>query len=643
MIPHAEQAAGTRSRRRAFSLPGAIVALLVTLLATMGMSAPAGWAGGLRPGVVLLAFHPGVSAARRHAIERSVGAAAARRLGPAVKPAGGTRAIPIPLELRVPRGRVLAAVERLRGYGEIAYAEPDYPMQASAAPSDPEFSLQWGDSNVGQPIPTQEAKQKLGPPAAGVPGADDGALKAWGVSTGSPSIVIGEADTGVEYEHPDLAANIWSNPLLIGGCPLTTHGYDVLNDTCYPIDDDTIYGGHGTHVAGIMGAVGNNGIGVAGINWRTTILPVKWLNSEAKGDTEHLIKALQWLLKAKQEGVNIRVVNDSATFEETAYSQALSDEIDELGANGILFVTAAGNTGDNNDELSKRRYPCGYDRPTEICATATDNKDELPTWANYGPTTVDLAAPGVNIYSTLREGEYGYLSGGSMAAAQVSGAAALILSVAPSLTPQQLKAEILGHVDPLPTLAGKVITGGRLDVCQAMPGCRAEPPAPAPTPAPPAEQPAPPPQPPAISGLTISPRAFVAARPASRRRKGSAGRTGAAISYTDSQPALTTFTILRIAPGVKSASNRCVKPRSRHPVPRSRRCTRYVFVGAFSRRDRAGRNSSRFRGLLNGRELEPGRYRLRAVPALEGRIGRPVAATFRITRETDNDRGGTRA
>ena len=124
----------------------------------------------------------------------------------------------------------------------------------------------------------------------------------------------------------------------------------------------------------------------------------------------------------------MRVVNDSATFVGTAYSQALSDEIDVLGANDILFVTAAGNTGDNNDNPSVRRYPCGYDRPNEICVTASDQNDRLPTWANYGATTVDLAAPGNNVYSTLRSGTYGYVSGGSMASPQVAGAAALILA-----------------------------------------------------------------------------------------------------------------------------------------------------------------------------------------------------------------------
>jgi subtilisin family serine protease len=356
------------------------------------------------------------------------------------------------------------------------------PFASAATPNDPSFPLQWGSSNTGQLIPTQESEEELGPAAKGTPGADDRALEGWGVTTGSRSIVIGVVDTGVDYNDSDLAANIWSNPGGIGGCPSGSHGFNLLEPLrkCTPLDEEpggaSGYGGHGTHVAGIIGAVGDNGAGVTGINWQASILPVKWLSSASTNtnSTEVLIKALEAVVAAKQAGVNVRVVNDSATFLGTPYSQALANEIDTLGANNILFVTAAGNTGDNNDVEKVRRYPCGYDRPTEICVTATDNNDKLPNWANYGPNTVDLAAPGVSIYSTLRNGAYGYLSGGSMAAAQVSGAAALILSAQPSLSVTQLKDRILDDVQTLPALAGKVRTGGRLDVARALPGAVAQ-------------------------------------------------------------------------------------------------------------------------------------------------------------------------
>jgi subtilisin family serine protease len=399
-------------------------------------------------GVVLVGFTPGAAAADRRSAEGAAHAVNARAL---------TSNIEL---LNVGNGRVPAAIAALRGRAGVRYAEPDYFQTENAVPNDPSFGLQWGFRNTGQTVNG----------VAGTPGADEQAVPAWSVGTGSRSIVVAEVDSGVDYTHPDLAANVWSNPGGINGCAAGTHGYNIIAATCDPMDDETVYGGHGTHVAGIIGAVGNNSVGVTGVNWKTTILPVKWLNSSGSGTTSDLISALDWVLKAKQAGVNVRVVNDSATFVGTAPSQALSDEIDLLGQNNILFVTAAGNTGDNNDDPAKRRYPCGYDRPTEICVTASNQADQLPSWANYGPSTVDLAAPGNNIYSTLRGGKYGYISGGSMASPQVAGAAALILSKA-SLSTSDLKADILGNVDPLPALSGLVRTGGRLDVCKAMPGC----------------------------------------------------------------------------------------------------------------------------------------------------------------------------
>jgi subtilisin family serine protease len=425
------------------------------------------------PGVVLVGFRPGTSTLEREQIERWAGARAGHRLDTltALNPSAARleRRLGASFLVRVRPGRVYAVVARLRSRRRwVRYAEPDFILQASAhlrsvnLPNDPSFPLQWGDYNTGQSVNG----------TTGTAGADDGAARAWARSTGNRSIVIGEVDTGVDYTHPDLAANIWTNPGGVGGCPAGTHGYNVVASTCDPMDDDTVYGGHGTHVAGIMGAVGNNGVGVAGMNWQTTILPVKWLDSNASGTTSQLISALNWVLEAKQAGVNVRVVNDSATFVGTAYSQALSDEIDTLGANGILFVTAAGNTGQDNDNPSTPRYPCNYDRPTEICVTASDQNDQLPSWADYGPHTVDLAAPGNNIYSTLRDDSYGYIDGGSMAAAQVSGAAALILSVQ-NLTPTALKARILASADRISAMAGLTRTGARLDVCAAIPGCTA--------------------------------------------------------------------------------------------------------------------------------------------------------------------------
>lgn len=455
MIPH-------RHRLAAWPLVGAVGAALAWGAAPVGAVAAA--PGEYRPGVVLVGFEPEVAPARRRAIEagsslvrRGRTLVSARRLaasGPRMRDVGPLK------RLRVNPGSEARVVRYLDARAGVRFAELDYMLHADAVPDDPAFGLQWGFLNTGQTVNG----------TAGVTGADERAVAAWNREKGSRSVVVAVVDSGVDYNHPDLAANVWRNPGMVGGCPAGTRGRNVRAGTCDPMDDETVFGGHGTHVAGIVGAVGNNGVGVTGVNWRTTILPVKWLDSHGNGSTAQLISALDWVLAAQADGVNVRVVNDSATFIGTSFSQALSEEIDLLGANDILFVTAAGNSGDDNDDLAVRRYPCGYGRPSEICVTASDQHDRLPTWANYGASTVDLAAPGVNVYSTLRNGGYGYVSGGSMASPQVAGAAALILAGG-SQPVAALKAAILDRVTGLPALAGVVETGGRLNVCAALPGC----------------------------------------------------------------------------------------------------------------------------------------------------------------------------
>src|SRR2546421_3118556 len=285
------------------------------------------------------------------------------------------------------------------------------PAALGATPNDPSFELQWGAQNTGQLVPEQEPPEEVvGKALPGTPGADDRAVKAWNVTTGSPSIVIGELDTGVEYNHADLAANIWSNPLPgYGSCPPGSHGFNVVEPVsrCDPVDRDTGYGGHGTHVAGIMGAVGGNGKGVAGMNWRTTILPVRFVKSGRDGGApKQLVEAIEWLVWVKNQGVNIRVVNDSPTAP-GAEPAEVRTAIELLGRNNILFVTAAGNS-------HAEHFPCS-DLPNEICVTASNDHDELPSWANFG-AGIDLAAPCGGILSTLREPgpePFGHLTGGS--------------------------------------------------------------------------------------------------------------------------------------------------------------------------------------------------------------------------------------
>lgn len=479
-------------------------------------------------GIVLIGFRPGVSETRRRALERAVHA---RQLRPLLVIGSRTRAqralarrIGTSFVLRVAPDAVLSATRALRReHRWVRYAEPNYifgpaqsgasirpaarPNAASAAspapctgggqppsgaviPNDTYFGCQWGSLNTGQTITgaTPCGGGTTPCPINGTWGDDDHVTQAWRISTGSRSIVIGELDSGVDYNHPDLNANIWTNPGGIGGCPAGTRGFDVVgaSSPCNPMDDNaappTSYGGHGTHVAGIMGALGDNGVGVAGVNWSTTILPVKAVDSNLYGSDATLIAGINKFMAAKTAGVNIRIVNYSPVQDSTPNDPALSQAIQALGAPpfNILFVTAAGGAvwpdGEDwngvNDDTSPH-YPCSFDLSNEICVAGSNQNGQLASWTNYGAQSVDLAAPGDNILSTLLYQPYGYISGVSMAAPQVSGAAALILSVDPTLSLSSLKADILGHVTPLTprSLPGTVRTGGTLNICAAMPGC----------------------------------------------------------------------------------------------------------------------------------------------------------------------------
>ena len=430
-----------------------------------------------RDGTVLVKFRSDISIDRQKSIVSAVGGRFIKHMGEsAFKQIGEGVSV-----VNVGSGRVSAAIEKLKELNFVLYVEPDYrsaPLSEVRSPfelsggalangnvtgggmltNDPGVGLQWALQNTGQQVNG----------VTGMPGADERAVAAWSATTGTNSVVIAVLDTGVQYSHPDLWTNMWNNAGGINGCAAGTHGYNVLTGLCDPMDDDSEYNGHGSHVAGILGAVGNNGLGVSGLSWTTSIMAVKWVDGTGAGFTSDLISAMDWVINAKHAGVNVRVVNDSQTFWGTAFSEALSDEIDLLTANDILFVTAAGNTAENNDTTP--RYPCSYDRPGMICTAASDQNDNLWMNSNFGAITVKLAAPGANIYSTLRSSDYGFISGCSMAAAQVSATAALILSYG-YLPVLDLRSTILSNVDPLSSLTGLVATGGRLNACNAVPGC----------------------------------------------------------------------------------------------------------------------------------------------------------------------------
>ncbi len=436
---------GARSSLSSLGIACAFAVAVSTIVAPGSALASGGQHRHAAHSDVLVAFRPFVSEAAAARLAARVGARLVRTIGV------GTHV------LAVPPGRVGPTAAALRRIAGVRYAEPDFVQTLDGAPNDPSFGAQWGMQNIGQVVNG----------VSGKPGADISAGPAWDVTTGSASVVVAELDSGVDYNHPDLSANVWTNPGGVGGCDAGTRGYNSIAGACDPMDDE----GHGTHVAGILGAVGDNGLGVSGIDPITTILPVKWTDSTGHGTTSNLIAAMDWVLQAKAAGVDVRVVNDSATFIGTAFSQALLDEINALGSAGILFVTAAGNSSQNNDVTV--RYPCDYRTTNEICVGASDQNDRKASFSNWGPGSVDLAAPGKSIYSTLPGGAYGFMDGTSMAAPMVAGAAALVLS-RQDLSVADLKSDILGSVDVLASLQGKVRTGGRLNVCRALVGCANE-------------------------------------------------------------------------------------------------------------------------------------------------------------------------
>ncbi|HEU0173127.1 MAG TPA: S8 family serine peptidase [Blastocatellia bacterium] len=356
-----------------------------------------------------------------------------------------------------------ALLKMLSNLPGVEYAEANYVVHTTLTPNDTRFGEMWGLNNTGQTVGGQ----------VGVAGADISAVQAWDVSTGSTSIVVGVIDTGVDFNHTDLAANIWSAPsaftVTVGGqtitCPAGSHGFNAVANTCSPLDDNN----HGTHTSGTIGARGNNSSGVVGVNWNTRIMGLKFLSASGSGNTADAIECIQFAIQAKQTfgaNANVRVLSNS--WGGGGFSQALLDAINAANSNDMLFVCAAGNNNGNNDTTAF--YPANYNAPNVVSVAATDNRDAKSSFSNFGATTVDLGAPGTNILSTVPNGGFAVFSGTSMATPHVSGAAALVLSKC-SLSTANLKANLMNNVDPVSSLAGRTVTGGRLNVDKAIRAC----------------------------------------------------------------------------------------------------------------------------------------------------------------------------
>ncbi|MCI0376699.1 MAG: S8 family serine peptidase [Gemmataceae bacterium] len=350
----------------------------------------------------------------------------------------------------------------------VLYAEPNYVLRLTVAPNDPGYADMWNLENTGQ--------------SGGTPDADIDAERAWDVGTGSSQVVVAVIDTGIDYNHPDLAANIWVNPGEIAGDGQDNdgngyiddvHGYDFANNDGNPLDDN----GHGTHVAGTIGAVGNNGIGITGVNWNVSIMGVKVFAGDGSADVDEMIAGIYYA------AANGAIVSNNSWAATGTFPQALYDAFAAARDAGQIVVAAAGN-GDEfgngfNIDVSPV-YPAAFELDNVIAVAATDHTDDLSTFSNFGVVSVDLAAPGESILSTLPDNSYGVFSGTSMATPHVTGVVALVWSLHPSWTYQQVIDQVLGTVDPLPELVGITVTGGRLNVAAAV-GNPEPPPPPPPT------------------------------------------------------------------------------------------------------------------------------------------------------------------
>ncbi len=356
---------------------------------------------------------------------------------------------------------VSEAVSAYEASPEIEYAEPNFLLKPAAVPNDPSFSMMYALNNTGQ--------------TGGVKDADIDAPKAWDTTTGSDDVVVAVIDEGVDISHPDLRDKIWTNAAEVAGNGVDddgngyvddVNGWDFVNDDASVYDPDPLTGTgdeHGTHVAGTIAAAGDNGTGITGVSWRTRIMPLKFLGVDG-GYTSDAIEAINY---AVDKGVKI----SNNSWGGGGKSQALQDAIARADSSGHLFVAAAGNggadgVGDDNDAAP--HYPSSYSNPNIVAVAATDDRDTLASFSNFGVTSVDLAAPGVRILSTLPGDAYGSYSGTSMATPHVTGVAALVKSRNLTLGDAKIKAKLLKRVDEKGGLAGKVLAGGRLNAARAV-------------------------------------------------------------------------------------------------------------------------------------------------------------------------------
>lgn len=358
----------------------------------------------------------------------------------------GFSLVPGLYEARLTGTTVPRALQALSANNLVATASPNIKIEIARTPNDPSFSRLYGMNNTGQ--------------TGGRADADIDAAEAWDRATGTGGTVVAVIDTGIDYRHPDLAANMWTNTREIAGNGRDDdgngyvddiYGYNFVANNGNPLDDN----GHGTHVSGTIAGVGDNGIGVAGVNWRGKLMALKFLDSTGSGYVSDAVAALDYAVR-----MGAKISNNS--WGGGGADPLLSRAISNARAAGHIFVAAAGNESANNDVTAS--YPANYNYDNVVSVAAVDHNDNLAYFSNYGATSVDIAAPGVGIYSTLPNNSYGTYSGTSMATPHVTGALSLLWDSEPSLTYRQVIDRLYAGADRLTSLSNRVAGSRRLNV-----------------------------------------------------------------------------------------------------------------------------------------------------------------------------------
>ena len=424
--------------------------MIAAVLAVLLGGAPPAKAPPAAPAELIVRFEAGATASERREAREDAGTRLERAL-----PVRGMQLV------ETEAGASVSEAERaLETQAGVLYAEPNVTRRAFLRPDDPYFGLLWGLDNTGQPIRG----------SAGTVDADSDVAEAWDLSVeGRPTVAV--ADSGVEVGHPDLAPNVWSNPAESGsgreangvdddgnGRVDDWQGWDFVSGDNDPADEN----GHGTHVAGTIGADRGNGLGVAGVVDGARLMPLRVLDAEGSGTVAGLIQAYSYAAASGARVVNLSLGSGASSRAERDAIASFPD---------VLFVAAAGNGGDDgigDDNDASATFPCAYPLANVLCVAASDNNDLLAEFSNYGATSVDLAAPGVNIASSWPGATYSWSSGTSMATPHVAGAAALLWAAAPEASVAEIRSALLSGADAAQAFSGRIATGGRLNVLRSL-------------------------------------------------------------------------------------------------------------------------------------------------------------------------------